>query len=84
MSDKVKITTAWCMEDGENPWLLDAYDEWSEDAWGGTPDHFNEAVDKAMKGGCEVRLVDLSVDYSVIEERFSAVSVDAKVAPSGE
>ena len=79
MARQFRITTAWCQEDGENPWLLDAYDEWSEDAWGGTPDHFNEAVDKAQKGGADVRIVDLLVDYDAIEERFSAKTIAADV-----
>ena len=74
---KFRITTAWVRQDDENPWLLDAYDEWTEDSWGGEPDTFAEAIKKARTQGDEVRLVDLYVDYDVIEQRFASVSVTA-------
>lgn len=76
-----RITTAWVSQDGENPWLLNAYDEYTEDAHGGTPDFFRESVDQAMKQGDEVRIVELLVDYAAIEERFAA---SQQVAAIGE
>lgn len=77
---KFRITTAWASEDGENPWLVCAYDEYTEDAHDGTPGFFDEAVKQV---GGDVRIVDLYVDYAVIEERFASVDVVAHANPPG-
>lgn len=74
-----QITTAWVSQDGENPWLLNAYDQFTEDAHGGTPDFFHESVSQAMKQGDEVRIVHLLVDYDAIEALFAARTIDADV-----
>lgn len=85
MARRFRITTAWCTDDGEAPWLLDAYDEIGEDEWAGIPDHFGQAVGKAMQGGAQVRIVNLFVDYDAIAEHFKAGSLDvAEISLAGE
>ena len=73
---KFRITTAWCSESGENPWLVSAYDEFTEDVWNGTPEFFNKDIEKVSG---EIRIIDLYVDYDAIEECFRSVDVSAEV-----
>lgn len=76
---KFRIRTAWVKQADERPWLLSSYCEFTEDSWGGVPEHFANDVDKAHSQGDEVQLVDLFVDYSAIEERFSAAGIEGEV-----
>ena len=75
-----RITTAWVSQAGETPWLLNAYDEATEDAWGGPPDFFTEAVTKARGQGDEVRIVHLFISYEAVAERFVAGMTEAEVS----
>lgn len=78
--DGYRITTAWVSQAGETPWLLSAYDEATEDAWGGPPDFFTEAVTKARGQGDEVRIVHLTISYGAVAERFVAGMTEAEVS----
>lgn len=72
-----RITTAWVRQLDESAWLLSAYDERTEDFWGGEPEWFRDEIAKARKNGDEVRIVEILVDPELIDERFSAVTIEA-------
>lgn len=85
MSDsKFRITTAWVRQLDERPWLLSSYCEFTEDSWGGVPEHFDNDVDKARNNGDEVRIVQLVVDYRLIEMQFWTPAVEAEVVTKEE
>lgn len=73
---RVRITTAWARESGENPWLVSAYDEFTEDEWNGIPDFFDKEIRK-ISG--EVRIVNLLVDYDAIAALFEQPALVAEV-----
>ena len=73
------LTTAWCSQDGENPWLLDCYDEIGFDVWGGEPDHFTEHVKVARSQGSDVRIVEFKYDDKQIETLFAATQLNTEV-----
>lgn len=72
---KFRITTAWCSESGGNPWLVSAYDEFTEDIWNGTPDFFNKEIEKVSG---EIRIVNIYVDYDAIEALFAPANLNAE------
>lgn len=81
---KFSITTAWVRQADESPWLTDAYCDNGENAWGGEPESFADAVSKHLGIGDEVRIVKINVDYDQIEALFNEVEIDGIVQPEGE
>ncbi len=71
----MKITTAWAASevDGEMPWLVAAYDEFTEDAWGETPDWFTEASEKYGP----VRILHIEIPESAVTDRFTTPTIPA-------
>lgn len=85
----MKITTAWAESevDGEMPWLIAAYDEFTEDSWGGTPEFFTEACKKygpdAEGNGPRVRILVIEIPQEAVEALFEAPVVNGEVATDG-
>lgn len=82
----MKITTAWAESevDGEMPWLVSAYDEFTQDAWGGgVPDFYTEAVRKhgpdAEGRGPNVRELIIEIPEAAVRALFEAPVVEAEV-----
>lgn len=77
----MRITTAWAESevDGEMPWLISAYDEFTEREWNGTPDFFTEACKKygpdAEGNGPRVRTLIIEVPEEAVEALFEAAVV---------
>lgn len=85
----MKITTAWAESEveGEMPWLISAYDEFTEDAWNGTPDFFTEACKKygpdAEGNGPRVRTLVIEIPQDAVEALFKAPVVKGEVVSDG-
>lgn len=74
----MRITTAWAESevDGEMPWLVSAYDEFTFDSWNGVPDFFTDAVKKAgpdTEGrGPRVRVLEIEIPQEAVEALFES------------
>lgn len=81
----MRITTAWAESevDGEMPWLISAFDEFTEDSWGGTPTFFTDACKEygpdAEGNGPRVRVLVIEIPESAVTALFEAPMVKGKV-----
>lgn len=63
MSDYAIIAT-FADDEGDSgslPWLVSAYDEWTEENWGGVPDFHKEAIAKSEGPGVAIRTTKIFV-----------------------
>lgn len=78
------LTTLWVRDrtdPDQIPYLLDAYDELTEDAHGGTPDFFQDNVDKAVADGTEHRIIPIRINFDAITRQFNTATIDGDVDP---
>jgi hypothetical protein len=75
------ITTAWCKEADEDPWLVDSYDEAGNDTWNGEPEHFVNAI--ASVSG-DIRIVKLVIDLADVKKLYVSETIEAAIWPTEE
>lgn len=81
----MRITTAWAESevDGEMPWLVSAYDEFTQMAWNGTPDFFIEAMLKYGPDdeghGPRVRILEIEIPAAAVTALFETPVVTGTV-----
>jgi hypothetical protein len=82
----MKITTAWAESevDGEMPWLISAYDEFTEDSWGGVPDFFTDECKErgpdADGNGPRIRILVIEIPQDAVEALFDAPVVQGEAS----
>lgn len=73
----MRITTAWVWSEDDCPELVSAYDELTEDVWGGTPGFFTDDISK--RGG-EVRIAVIDVPSDAIYRLWDAPTIPGSVS----
>lgn len=70
----MKIETAW-IDDGEGPWMVTSYDEYTQDAHGGgIPDFAQKEIEELPeRARGDIRWLTVEVPDSVIDRLFAAV-----------
>lgn len=77
----MKITTAWS-SDGDGYYLISAYDEITEDAWGETPEFYAGAVNAARKRDeGNVREMVIEIPDSAVANLFRVPTIQGHAEP---
>lgn len=72
----MRITTLWHEgEDGDMPWMLSAYDEYTEEEHNGTPEFYQKIKDE-FKGKC--RELNITVPDEAVTRLFDVPTVKGR------
>lgn len=77
MSERVTLSTIWTIDSSGEPWLVDAWDEYSID---GNPSGWEEAIEKAQGDASDIRILELQADWDAVKAAFRPQSIAPREA----
>lgn len=81
MGATYRIRIAFMAEQGEDmPTVIEACDEYTEDAWNGIPDFFTEGIEKVEKIGGVIQTMIVEIPESSVTDLFKVQIVKGEVA----